>query len=212
MRSSRVILVFLICFGFAAFLVLHYGVDLARDISISGDTLSPNQNGRVLSAKCTRWNFIVSDCSVEYDELQPARAPVTKFEAIHTLNFLMFGSAAGEQVTLMRSSTHPDVVTSAIGMNHLANRSVTLLLLVLIFAGTPLIMVVKLATGRMSIDGTPAAAPGDSRTIDAEIARQLAALGPQPAARSMRTSSTLAPPASAGPRPGGTFGRRNSFR
>jgi hypothetical protein len=165
----------------------------------------------VLSAKCTRWNFIVSDCSVEYGDRLPARVPATKFEAIHTLNFLMFGSFAGEPVTLMGSTTHPDVVTSAIGINHLANRSGTLLLLLLIFAGTPLIIVVKLATGRLAIDGTPvpAAAPGESHAIDSEIARQLASRTQQ-VAPSTRISSTLAPPASAGP--GGTFGRRTSLR
>src|ERR1700687_988624 len=114
MRSARLICVFLFCFGCAPFLVIHYAADLARDIGISGDTLSPHPDGRVLSAKCTRWNLIVSDCSVEYDERVPARVPVTKLEAIHTLNFLMFGSAAGEQVVLMRPAAHPDVVTTAV--------------------------------------------------------------------------------------------------
>lgn len=211
---SRIISVVLICLCFGLFLAMQYGVDLVRDIGISRDTLSPYQTGRVLSAKCTRYNLIVSVCSVEYDDRLSSTAPATKFEAIHTLNYLMGGSVAGEQVALMCSTAHPNVVTSAVGMNHLANRIFTLLLLLAIFFGTPLIIAFKLATGRMSVGGgvpAPAAAPGNSHAIDAEIARQLAARGQQPAP-SIRPSSTLAPPASAGPGPAGTFGRRTLMR
>jgi hypothetical protein len=168
----------------------------------------------VLNAKCTRYNFVVSACSVDYDDRLSGTMPATKFEATTTLNYLMGGSVAGERVALMHSTAHSAVVTSAVGMDHLANRIFTMLVFLVIFAGTPLIIIVKLATGRLGADTVavaPAAAP-DPQAIDAEIARQVAARAQQ-GAPSTRISSTLAPPASAGTAaPAGTFGRRTSFR
>ncbi len=198
----------LFCGCMAAFMVLHYGGTLMRDLAMRRETMAPHLSARILSAKCTRYYFLVSACSIEYDDRFVMPATSKKFKSRPVLNYLVFGSVAGERVRLLHPVSQPNVVTTSAGMAHLGNRAFTFFALVTLCLLIPVGILLKaFGGGRRS----SAVAPEPAETVSAEemIARQIQAQAPN--------RSDIAPPRRppspvGNAAPAATFGRRNALR
>jgi hypothetical protein len=105
------------------FLIFLFASDLQRDLSLKG-TFRPDFNVSVDRAKCSRYVFIVSQCSVRFSWRDGAT------EQTASGNFLVgLRSMDGVRVIPVRSTADPSVVTSAVALDHLSNRIWTLVFL-----------------------------------------------------------------------------------
>lgn len=191
----------------SALLVQYYGGALMNDFAVRGDQMLPHPTARVVSAKCKRYEFLISACSIEYDDrfVVPTRSKT--IEAVHTLNYLMFGSAAGERATLLRPASRPDIVTTPTGLAHLNNRAVTLVTLVGLSLLTMLALVGKAMT--LSARTTPPQMPATSAGSNSDAARidqMIARHRPSAVSPSGYSGSAVQPGSSPG------FGRRGLKR
>jgi hypothetical protein len=175
MRSPIRVFFFSLLFfgGLSALMVLHYGGSLMNDFAVRGDRMLPHPTARVISAKCTRYYFAVSACSIEYDDRFVVPTASKKFKPRHELNYLMFGSAAGERVALLQPASRPDIVTTSAGLAHLGNRMVTLF----VSAGLCLVAMLALISKAMTRRNKAVAPPMqtaafDAAKVDDTIARQ----------------------------------------
>ena len=108
-------------FGFIGHL---YGGDLLRDLRLSG-TWQPAYELQAADGRCTRHNFIGTDCSAKITSVaEPDKPPVD-------VGFLMlFTSGGGEVLMPVRSTSDPAAVTIAYAAEtELMNRMVTFLLM-----------------------------------------------------------------------------------
>lgn len=104
-------------------LIFLFASDLQRDVSLKG-TFRPDFNVSVDRAKCSRYVFIVSQCSVRFSWQDGAT------EQTASGNFLVgLRSMDGVRVIPVRSTADPSVVTSAVALDHLSNRIWTLVFL-----------------------------------------------------------------------------------
>jgi hypothetical protein len=114
----------------AVFLVFMFAADLQRDISLQ-DTFRPDLRVKVERSECRRYAFVVSHCSVRFSWHDGA----TKHTADGS--FLVgLKSMDGVRVIPVRSTADPSVVTSAVALVHLSNRTWTLAL----FSGASLLL------------------------------------------------------------------------
>jgi hypothetical protein len=114
----------------AVFLVFLFAADLQRDISLQ-DTFRPDLRVKVERSECRRDAFVVSHCSVRFSWHDGA----TKHTADGS--FLVgLKSMDGVRVIPVRSTADPSVVTSAVALVHLSNRTWTLAL----FSGASLLL------------------------------------------------------------------------
>jgi hypothetical protein len=191
------------------FLIVNFAGDLVRDIGIRGQPMVP-ADAQVLSADCTRVNLIVSWCTIGYVDHTTVIEQLTKPKNTTKLQFLVFGSVAGQRISLQQPSSHPDVVTSDVGMQYLGNRIATLIVLLGALALIPFAVVKRLRHGvQPSEDGTrtyndSGNSPNYDDTIDRALQTHKEAQAATPATR------VTAP---AGPRPAPQgFGRRMPAR
>jgi|SRR5215470_15460418 len=178
----------------AVFLAVTYVGDLISDLRVAGSPMVPSE-ARVLSADCTRYNFLVSACTIAYADPRSAQPDQRK-----KLEYLMFGSVAGERYYLLQPQSDPSIVTSNTGLDHVGNRVATLIGLL---GSTVLIMFGALwrLLPRMS------ESEGASHNYDDALERALQAHAQAPAAGSQPAMAPRAAP----PRAGGPvkeFGRR----
>lgn len=200
----RVILFALLLGGSAVFLTLHYGGTLINDVAVRSAQMVPHPSARVIAAKCKRYFLLISACRVEYTDRAIPSTP-SQPEPRHKLNYLIFGSAAGEGVALLQPLGRSDIVTTSVGMAHLRNRLVALPMLVGLDLVALFTLLSKiLLTGRGSRYANTEQPDGnESQAIESAID-----------ALAARHQAQLARPVGGGgaaPRPieRGGFGRRN---
>src|SRR5262245_14584529 len=178
----------------AVFLAVTYVGDLFSDLRVAGSPMVPSE-ARVLSADCTRYNFIVSACTIAYADPRTAQPDQRR-----KLEYLMFGSVAGERYYLLQPQSNPALVTSNTGLDHVGNRVTTLIGLL----GT---MVLLMFGALLRLRPKMPESEGASHNYDDALERALAAHAQAPAAGSQPAMASRAAP----PRAGGAakeFGRR----
>ena len=104
----------------AVFMAVTYAGDLISDLRFARTAMAPSE-AHVVSADCTRYNYLVSACTIAYVDPRSAQPDQRK-----KLQYLMFGSVAGERYWLLQPQSNPGVVTSNTGLDHLGNRVATL--------------------------------------------------------------------------------------
>jgi len=178
----------------AVFLAVTYLGDVITDLRVARSPMVPSE-ASVLSADCTRYNYLVSACTIAYADPRSAQPGQRK-----KLEYLMFGSVAGERYYLLQPQSDPAIVTSNTGLDHLGNRVATLIGML----GTvALLMFGALARLRPKMLESEDASPN----YDDALERALQAHAQAPAAGSQPAMA----PRPAPPRPGGPakeFGRR----
>jgi hypothetical protein len=187
------VLMVVVVLGLAAvFLAAKYSGDLVNDIRVAGTPMQPS-DARVMGADCDRWNYLVSACTITYAD--PKAAGQRK-----RLDYLLFGSVAGERIALLQPQSHPGIVTSSIGIAHIGNRVATLIGLL----GTIALIVLGVL---WRIWPKPAAGEGASHGYDDALERALQAHAQTQASESKPAMSPRpAPPRAGGPAQ--RFGRR----
>lgn len=115
--------------GGVLLLVLFFS-DLQRDISLQ-DTFRPDPGVNVERAKCTRYAFVVSHCSVRFSWQDGATQQTVDGSFLVGLK-----SMGGMPVIPVRSTADPSAVTSIAALAHLSNRIWTLAL----FSGASLLI------------------------------------------------------------------------
>jgi hypothetical protein len=127
----------------AVVLPMIYVSDLRRDAALQ-DTFGPDMSVRVERASCSRYFFLVTSCTMQFSW---AERGVRK---IADTGFLVgFKSMGGLSVVPVRSAADPAVVTAGVALDHLGNRTWTL---VLVCGGCLLLgglMLMKLYRGRV---------------------------------------------------------------
>ena len=98
--------------------LVYAGPQLASDIRV-GKNWTLAENLAIKESKCTRWYFLVSTCDIGYvDRRNPGRVG-------GTLNYLVFGSWAGERAMLLRSVSDPSRIGTTIGLEHMPQRVIS---------------------------------------------------------------------------------------
>ncbi|MFD0938873.1 hypothetical protein ACFQ12_27250 [Methylobacterium trifolii] len=98
--------------------LVYAGPQLASDLRVGRNwTLAADL--AVKESKCTRWYLLVSTCGVDYvNRREPGRVG-------GTLNYIVFGSWAGERVTLLQSADDPGRIGSTLGLEHMQQRVIS---------------------------------------------------------------------------------------
>jgi hypothetical protein len=112
----------LIMLASAVFLVVMFFSDLQRDLSLQG-SFRPDFHVTVEQAKCSRYAFLVSHCSIRLGWQDGATRQTASSSFLVGLK-----SMDGVRVMPVRSTADPSVVTSAVALEHLNNRIWTLVL------------------------------------------------------------------------------------
>lgn len=110
----------------AAFCICFWLPDIVRDARLAWfDSVVVESEADVSgSCKISKMVFVSCDAKISYRP-DPARADILTVEQ-HTS---FFGFSHGSQVDVLRSTTHPERITTSIGTEHLGNRIVSFLLL-----------------------------------------------------------------------------------
>ena len=131
--------------------LLFAGPQLYADV-VSGPDWVAADDLRVTRAQCTRWEFVVSSCTIEYSD--PIAAKITP-----ALHYLVYGSWGGEHAVLMRSAKAPGAITTVQAIRDLGAREATMGIFLLLEA------LVIVSLGAMLLGGrsaTPRDAPLES--------------------------------------------------
>ncbi len=177
-------------FGLAALLlasiVVLYSVvpDLVRDLRYRDSyVLSPML--AVQSAKCRRYVFVVSNCTVRY-------ADIVRPEVAGSVETMSFGSWGGERVRMVQSSRDPAQVSFTLAAEHVFGRLVFLV----IWMGLLMALIAALLRSVLPLRPTEARIPD-------MVPRPVQPTAPAPPV--MRSPYGVPPPA-------GAFGRRGMTR
>jgi hypothetical protein len=125
----RFVFIMLACAGAFWFLTLPNAGAILRDHRLAG-SWRPAYDMQVVDGKCTRFNFVITDCDAKIKSLaEPDQAPLP----IHYQ--MLFTSGGGVPLVAVRSTVDPTVVTIAYAAEtELANRTVTFFVMAAIFA------------------------------------------------------------------------------
>jgi len=124
MAAFRPALMFLIAaIGFIAGWS-YYGADLLRDFDRRNHAFVPAIDLTINSAKCTNYWFVITGCSVEY---QPSSAGEKQ-----SFYYMFLGPTPQKRLQLLRSAEDRSIVVTDVGLAHLWNR---ILCLVVFSAG-----------------------------------------------------------------------------
>ena len=124
------------------FCILPYAGDIIRDHRLSG-TWQPAYDMQVVDARCKRYNFIVTLCSARM------KSRARPDQAQSAIGYMMAFSRGDEPVVPVRSTTDPSAVSlSSAAVTHLANRTMTFLVLGGGFAASILCSLFLLLAGR----------------------------------------------------------------
>jgi hypothetical protein len=187
------VLIISVILGAAAlFMATKYMGDLVKDIRIAGTPMVLSE-ASVTKASCDRYNYLVSACSIAFADPKAAGQA-------QQLDYLMFGSFAGERIVLLQPHSYPGIVTSNVGIDHIGNRAATLIGLLGTIALIVLGMLVRLM---QSVPAIERAAGNASDSYDDAIERALQAHVQSGGAPPPKSAS---PPRAGGPAQG--FGRR----
>lgn len=119
-------------------------------------------------AKCTRYYFVVSTCSIKYSD------PAKPEQRQKSLSYLTFGGWGGERALLVQSANNPDRVSIAIATKALIGRTLAMLALAMI----PLLLMVAVFAKRLFAVGDDDAAhfvqpnPEPNPARSAEVTRR----------------------------------------
>ncbi len=100
--------------GLVGFFCWWLGPGLISDYGLRNETLVPVTDMQITEAKCRSKLFVISFCDIEAEGPRQGEK--------NELSYLILGSMGGENVGLLRSLEHPDVVTSNIGIDYFWNR------------------------------------------------------------------------------------------
>ena len=130
-------LVLLVVFGllFAACAAI-YGPGLLSDYRTRDRVLVPATAVKIETARCTSFLFVVSWCAVEY-------VPVRSSAAAGEIKYLVAGRHGGAALHLLQTDQQPVQVVTNFGMDHLWNRTLTLLTVLTVFAIFPFLPLLK---------------------------------------------------------------------
>ncbi len=133
LTNSLLMLGLALLFAALALFSLGHGLpDMARDASMQRAGKSELDPTAEIDGHCRRVKWIFIDCTATISyRPDPADQSVTTFEQ----NFLFLGTRYDTTVDVLRSTVHPERVTTTLATAHLGNRIVTLLLVVLILGG-----------------------------------------------------------------------------
>jgi hypothetical protein len=130
--------------GVLVLIVWAFGPELLRDRRLA-DTYIPDFSINVESGKCRNMLYLVSYCGTDfsYDDATGIKQKI----ATHQLYGL--GSMGGKPMIPMRSVAEPEAVSTAVAVyDHLLNRTITFLVVVLLFGVGFLKTVWSLMAGR----------------------------------------------------------------
>ena len=106
----------------------YYGADLLRDFDRRNHAFVPAIDLTIHSAKCTNYWLVITGCSIDY---QPSAAGERQ-----SLSYMFLGPTPEKRFQLLRSAEDRGIVVADVGLTHLWNR---ILCLVIFSAGLVLV-------------------------------------------------------------------------
>ena len=104
------------------------GADVMRDWRVGGDPVAA-ADARVDEAQCRSWLYVFGLCSVSVTDTMAAA------ERKRTFRYAFIGRGSAEALALLRSRNDPTLLTSDLGLRHLAGRTLVALLLAGVLLG-----------------------------------------------------------------------------
>jgi hypothetical protein len=99
---------------FAAYLVVQFGFDLVRDVSIRGQPTTIHRHAKIVNAECTRYYLALSARTITYANRRATHERATHFKDRNQLHYLVVGAVAGEPVVLLQPRSKPEIVASTL--------------------------------------------------------------------------------------------------
>lgn len=114
------------------FMLCYALPDIARDWAMSREGKSVIEETARIDGQCKRMKLIVVDCEARITYRPDPDLPR---EITVEQDFMFIGTDYNTTVDVLRSTVHPERVTTSIAIDHLGNRIATLLGLVLLLGG-----------------------------------------------------------------------------